>query len=54
MPWGGIFDYDTRKKDLEELELVTAQPDFWSNPEEAEKTMKKIQGLNPGLKASNQ
>lgn len=45
MPWGGIFDYDTRKKDLEELELVTAQPDFWSNPEEAEKTMKKIQGL---------
>lgn len=44
-PWGGTFDYDTRKKDLEELELVTAQPDFWSNPEEAEKTMKKIQGL---------
>ena len=45
MPWGGIFDYATRKKDLEELELVTAQSDFWSNPEEAEKTMKKIQGL---------
>ena len=45
MPWGGTFDYAGRKKDLEELELVTAQPDFWSNPEEAEKTMKKIQGL---------
>lgn len=45
MPWGGTFDYATRKKDLEELELVTAQPDFWGNPEEAEKTMKKIQGL---------
>ncbi len=45
MPWGGIFDYAARKKDLEELELVTSQPDFWSNPEEAEKTMKKIQEL---------
>jgi len=45
MPWGGTFDYAGRKKDLEELELVTAQPDFWGNPEEAEKTMKKIQGL---------
>lgn len=45
MPWGGIFDYATRKKDLEELELITAQPDFWNNPEEAEQTMKKIQGL---------
>ena len=45
MPWGGIFDYDTCKKDLEELELVTAQPDFWSRPEEAEKTMKKIREL---------
>ncbi len=45
MPWGGTFDYAGRKKDLEELELVTAQVDFWNNPEEAEKTMKKIQGL---------
>ena len=42
MPLGGIFDYDRRKKDLEELELITAQPDFWGNPEEAEKIMKKI------------
>ncbi|MEM7296848.1 MAG: peptide chain release factor 2 [Bacteroidota bacterium] len=39
------LDYDGRKKELEELELVTAQPDFWNNPEEAEKTMKKIRGL---------
>ncbi|MEP1093962.1 MAG: peptide chain release factor 2 [Cyclobacteriaceae bacterium] len=38
----GYLDYDGRKKNLEELELVTAQPDFWNNPEEAEKTMKKI------------
>ncbi|MEQ6167899.1 peptide chain release factor 2 [Ekhidna sp. MALMAid0563] len=41
----GYLDYDGRKKNLEELELVTAQPDFWNNPDEAEKTMKKIQLL---------
>ncbi|MEM6736307.1 MAG: peptide chain release factor 2 [Bacteroidota bacterium] len=47
----GYLDYDDRKKNLEELELVTAQPDFWMNPEEAEKTMKKIQGLKAWTKS---
>ncbi|MBC6425083.1 MAG: peptide chain release factor 2 [Ekhidna sp.] len=42
---GRYLDYDTRKKDLEELVLVTAQPDFWSHAKEAEETMKKIRGL---------
>ncbi|MFZ9045717.1 MAG: peptide chain release factor 2 [Cyclobacteriaceae bacterium] len=36
------LDYDTKKKEIEELELVTAQPDFWNDPESAEKTMKNI------------
>jgi len=45
MPWGGIFDYDTCKKELEELTLVTAQPDFWNAPKEAEEIMQKIRGL---------
>lgn len=44
-PWGGIFDYSTKKRDLEDLELITTQADFWNNPEEAEKTMKEIRGL---------
>ena len=39
---GGIFDYDTKKKELEEEELVTVQPDFWNDPEKAEATLKAI------------
>jgi len=42
MPWGGIFDYDAKKKELDDLELITTQPDFWNDPESAEKTMKEI------------
>ena len=42
LPWGGIFDYSTKKKELEDLELITTQPDFWTDPESAEKTMKEI------------
>lgn len=42
LPWGGIFDYSTKKKELGDLELITTQPDFWTSPESAEKTMKEI------------
>ncbi|MEQ8580917.1 MAG: peptide chain release factor 2 [Marinoscillum sp.] len=38
----GIFDYDAKKKEIEEEELVTAQPDFWNDPQNAEITMKAI------------
>ncbi|MGY6743303.1 MAG: peptide chain release factor 2 [Cecembia sp.] len=37
------LDYDKKKAEIEDLEAVSAQPDFWNNPEEAEKTMKQIQ-----------
>ncbi|MEQ8474227.1 MAG: peptide chain release factor 2 [Marinoscillum sp.] len=36
------LDYDTKKKEIEEEELVTAQPDFWNDPEQAENTMRAI------------
>nr|WP_198673015.1 peptide chain release factor 2 [Algoriphagus litoralis] len=39
----GIFDYDRKKAEIEDFEAVSAQADFWNNPEEAEKTMKQIQ-----------
>nr|WP_211482872.1 peptide chain release factor 2 [Algoriphagus locisalis] len=39
----GIFDYDRKIAEIEDLEAVSAQPDFWNNPEEAEKSMKQIQ-----------
>ncbi len=44
-PWGGIFDYGHRKNQLEQLELQTAQPEFWSDSARAEKVMKEIRGL---------
>lgn len=41
-PWGGIFDYGKKRKEIEEEELVTVQPDFWNDPEKAEATLKEI------------
>ncbi|WP_115867814.1 peptide chain release factor 2 [Marinoscillum furvescens] len=38
------LDYDAKKKEIEEEELVTAQPDFWNDPEKAEAVMKGIRG----------
>ncbi|TVP46131.1 MAG: peptide chain release factor 2 [Mongoliibacter sp.] len=37
------LDYDKKKAEIEDLEAVSAQPDFWNNPDEAEKSMKQIQ-----------
>ncbi|MBY5950352.1 peptide chain release factor 2 [Algoriphagus sp. NF] len=37
------LDYDRKKAEIEDLEAVSSQPDFWNNPDEAEKTMKQIQ-----------
>ncbi|WP_339607611.1 peptide chain release factor 2 [uncultured Roseivirga sp.] len=38
----GYLDYDVKKREVEEEELVTAQPDFWNDPKEAEKVLKQI------------
>ncbi|MCH7413976.1 peptide chain release factor 2 [Belliella sp. R4-6] len=38
------LDYDRKIEEIEDLEAVSAQADFWNNPDEAEKTMKVIQG----------
>ncbi|WP_102135918.1 peptide chain release factor 2 [Algoriphagus sanaruensis] len=37
------LDYDRKKLEIQDLEAVSSQPDFWNDPEEAEKTMKQIQ-----------
>ncbi|MEQ8926185.1 MAG: peptide chain release factor 2 [Fulvivirga sp.] len=36
------LDYDKKKAEVEEEELVTAQPEFWNDPKEAEKILKGI------------
>ncbi len=37
-----IFDYETKKSEIEEEQAQTFKPDFWNNPEEAEKLLKTI------------
>nr|MBI1229886.1 peptide chain release factor 2 [Cytophagales bacterium] len=37
------LDYDRKKAEIEEFEAISMQPDFWNDPEEAEKIMKQIQ-----------
>ncbi|MCR9066056.1 MAG: peptide chain release factor 2 [Cytophagales bacterium] len=41
----GIFDYDSRKEKLGDLENQQAQPEFWNDSEHAQKVMKEIQQL---------
>ncbi|MCO6360185.1 peptide chain release factor 2 (bRF-2) [Roseivirga pacifica] len=36
------LDYDVKKREVEEDELVTAQPDFWNDPKAAERVLKDI------------
>ena len=43
--WGGIFDVDSKKIQLEEEELRTQAPDFWEDPQKAEVQMKIVRGL---------
>ncbi|TDB69022.1 peptide chain release factor 2 [Arundinibacter roseus] len=42
---GRYLDYGHRKKQLDELEQQTAQPEFWTDSDRAEKVMKEIRGL---------
>ena len=45
MRWGGIFDIDNKKIQIEEEEEKTQSPDFWNDPKEAEKKLKEISDL---------
>ena len=47
--WGGIFDVDSKKEILNNLEIESSSPHFWTNPKEAEQTLKKIQSLKKQL-----
>lgn len=46
MRWGGIFDLPKKKLRIEELELRTNQPEFWSNVEEAQAVSKEKADLS--------
>ncbi len=46
--WGGLFDIDKKKIELQENEAKTQAPDFWNDPKEAELFLKKISATNIG------
>ena len=55
---GGIFDYDQKREQLEEVMLELENPDIWSNPERAQQLGKEkagleavVSGLDHGLQA---
>ncbi|MCK4698869.1 MAG: PCRF domain-containing protein, partial [Bacteroidales bacterium] len=45
-----MFDIDNLKKEVAEKEKITQAPDFWNDPSEAEKQLKKIAGLKSWIK----
>jgi peptide chain release factor 2 len=56
--FGGIFDYDQKREQLEEVMLELENPDIWSNPEHAQQLGKQkasleavVAGLDNGLQA---
>lgn len=40
--WGGFFDYDRKKHELELLEEKTLDPDFWNDSRQAEKILNEV------------
>jgi len=47
--WGGIFDVESKKEILSNLETESSSPGFWTKPKEAEQTLKNIQSLKKQL-----
>ena len=43
--WGGFFDYDSKKHDLELLEEKTLDPDFWADSKKAEKVLNEVKQI---------
>ena len=51
MRWGGIFDIDSRRIELDEEEGRTQAPDFWDDPAKAEAQLKKVAGIKSWVEA---
>ncbi len=43
--WGGVFDIDSKREQVAELQKQTEAPDFWNDPKEAEAFMKKMNAV---------
>ena len=51
--WEAIFDQASRHKEIAELETLAAKPDFWDDPQEAQKTMQRVNQLREILAPYN-
>jgi peptide chain release factor 2 len=49
--WGGIFDYDNKKIEVENLEEITLQPTFWDDAKKAEAHLKNIRSIKVWIEA---
>ena len=45
MPWGGIFDYDSKVAEISGMQEKTLAPDFWEDPKAAEKILREIRAI---------
>jgi peptide chain release factor 2 len=51
--WGGAFDLDDKKKRIEVLDLLSSDPAFWNNPEEAQKISRERSELSDIIERYN-
>ena len=47
--YGGVFDWDTATKRLDELTALSEKPDFWDDPQAAQAMMRERQKLADGI-----
>ena len=45
MNYGGIFDLENKENELATLEVELSKPDFWDNPQQAQKTSQRMAQL---------
>ena len=54
MRWGGIFDIDGKKIQVEEEQLRTQAPGFWDDQKKAEAQMKLVKDLQKWIDGYNE
>lgn len=43
--WGGVFDVDSKRIEVEEAQAITTAAGFWDDPKAAEKFLKELSGV---------
>lgn len=53
MNYGGLFDWDTKSKRINELEIKMKDPDFWNDKRESEKVINELNALKAIIDMAN-